>query len=174
MVVSSLEDLEGRMRWKRMEKLVPHVGKKRGTNGWRWVVNRDFGSFTRRGLIVDRMHPAEILMDWNIEYSCISTWRIFAHVANTYWRRIRGFVISGLINLMSLCVGSIFKYTWRCNKTFPLKGAVEECWYQQWTGILEEIFSWKTMFTYTFCPLPFWQDQRRGTLKWAASDWPTD
>ena len=36
MVVNScLEDLEGRMRLKRMWKFVPQAGKKRGINEWR-------------------------------------------------------------------------------------------------------------------------------------------
>jgi len=36
MVVNScLEDLEGRMRLKRMLKLIPKAGKKRGTKEWK-------------------------------------------------------------------------------------------------------------------------------------------
>ena len=33
---------------------------KRGMKEWRWAVIRDFGSFTRRGLLADLERPAEI------------------------------------------------------------------------------------------------------------------
>ena len=59
-VNSCLEYLEGRMTLKGMLMLVPPVGK-RGTNEWRRAVILDFGSFTRRGLLADRVHPAKTL-----------------------------------------------------------------------------------------------------------------
>ena len=42
-------------------------GKKRGINEWRWTVILDLGSFTRRGLLVDRMHPADIWEEQSTE-----------------------------------------------------------------------------------------------------------
>ena len=57
-VNSYLGDLEGRMRLQRLWKLIPQMGKG-GTSEWRWAVILDFGSFARRGLMVDRVSPAE-------------------------------------------------------------------------------------------------------------------
>ena len=67
MVVKSyVEDLEGRMRLKRMWKLVPQV-EKRGTNEWRSKVILDLVISPIRGFMVDRMSTAETWMAQSTE-----------------------------------------------------------------------------------------------------------
>ena len=63
MVVNScLEEQEGRTRLKSMEGGCAG-GEKRGINEWRSAVILDFGSFTRKGLLVDRTRPADTWVD---------------------------------------------------------------------------------------------------------------
>ena len=53
MIWDGNEDLEGIIRLKRMWNWFHRWGK-RGTNGWRWAVILNLGSFTRRGLMWDK------------------------------------------------------------------------------------------------------------------------
>ena len=67
---SCLEDLEGRMRLKRMWKSIAQAGKKGGTNEWRWEVFLDLGSFIRNLMVdgwwvmLDHVSPAET---WGVQ-----------------------------------------------------------------------------------------------------------
>ena len=58
MVNSCLEDVEGRMRLKRMWKLIPKVGGK-GGGEWRCAVILHFGSFTKKELMVNHERSTE-------------------------------------------------------------------------------------------------------------------
>ena len=62
MANSCFEDLYGRMTLKSMVKLVPQEGKRR-MNERRRAVILDFRSFTKRGLLVDHMCPADTFGD---------------------------------------------------------------------------------------------------------------
>ena len=63
MVVNScLEDLDGKMRLKRMWKLIPQVGIKKNKL-MEVSCNPGFRKFHQKGLMVDRVSPAETWED---------------------------------------------------------------------------------------------------------------